>query len=95
MRGFLTVVGLICMALCAVLALASPFLRLPPFWRQMGVGFALVGAQMAIWLGPAMASRLNRIRKESAEKTMNASTQTHAPDDARRVAARPVTGRPS
>jgi hypothetical protein len=72
-RQCLTGIGFACLVLSIGFVLATPFLPLSPFWQQMAVGFALIGLQMAIWVGPAMTNRIYHIRHEILKKAGNAN----------------------
>jgi hypothetical protein len=72
-RQCLTGIGFACLAISIGFALTTPFLPLSPFWQQMAVGFALIGLQMAIWVGPAMMNRISHIRHEMLKKATNAN----------------------
>jgi hypothetical protein len=72
-RQCLTWIGFACLALSIGFALATPFLPLSPFWQQLAVGYALIGLQMAIWVGPAMTNRISHIRKEMMKKASNSN----------------------
>jgi hypothetical protein len=90
-RQCLTVIGVVCLVLSISFALATPFLPLSPFWQQAAVGFALVGLQMSIWLGPAMASRIARLRQEMLRKAVNTNRQPSAQNGIYFEKVQPVT----
>jgi hypothetical protein len=74
-RRVLTGIGFVSALVALGFALATPFLPLSPFWQQSAVGFALVGLQMAIWLGPAMGHRVADLRRGTSNSVMKADRE--------------------